>query len=229
MLNHLRGIIESAVESARVARTTSGGSRSPVSAARTGSAFFGPQRPLMVYSDLEDLPGAGAPHHGRAPPRPCRGASLGATHRRSDRSARGGDRRPVRSTNGCRDISKSAVEAASIGAFGYGLFVDPRRHVGPYVMKSEQNGRHDGRVVEGPRSAELGFVYQRLVDNMRRARRRHRPAHPDHRPSDPIRVSPPSTGAGNYSRSVHERVETSATSAVLSPTMRPTGSLPSAA
>lgn len=67
---------------------------------------------------------------------------------------------------GCRDISKSAVARAFFRAAGYRLEVDPTRHVGPMVAKSEMNAAHDGRVVIGPLEArEAGQTYQRLIDN----------------------------------------------------------------
>jgi hypothetical protein len=131
---------------------------------RTGSAFFSPERPLMVYSVWKI----------------CRELGLRITDdpdRRNvvalrwldvtvDEGALQANGRAIRAINhACRDISKSAVEAASIGAFGYGLSVDPRTQTGPYVLKSEVNGLHDGRIVEGPREPEPGLVYQRLVDN----------------------------------------------------------------
>jgi hypothetical protein len=66
---------------------------------------------------------------------------------------------------GCLDISKSRVEAAARAAFGYGAAVEPTRHDGPMVRKSEENARHDGTVVRGPMTApEPGAIYQRLVD-----------------------------------------------------------------
>ncbi|MBI1250756.1 MAG: hypothetical protein GC189_04710 [Alphaproteobacteria bacterium] len=63
------------------------------------------------------------------------------------------------------DISKSRVAAASQAAFGHALAVDPRAHHGPMVEKSELNGAHDGRIVEGPCEPAPGRVYQRLIDN----------------------------------------------------------------
>ena len=45
------------------------------------------------------------------------------------------------------------------------LAVDPLTVEGPIVMKSEENARHDARIVDGPlRSRRPGYVYQRLVD-----------------------------------------------------------------
>lgn len=67
---------------------------------------------------------------------------------------------------GCYDIRKSVVARVFEETFGYGLSVDPARHVGPAVEKSEANGRHDGRIVDCPLPAPRhDRVYQRLVDN----------------------------------------------------------------
>lgn len=65
----------------------------------------------------------------------------------------------------CHSIAKSHVGAVFEQCFGYPLNVDPTRFNGAMVQKSETNGAHDGRVVEGPCAAELGYVYQRLIDN----------------------------------------------------------------
>lgn len=66
---------------------------------------------------------------------------------------------------GCADVSKSAVARAQEAAFGHALSVEPTRHRGPMVEKGEDNGVHDGRIVEGPCEARPGKVYQRLIDN----------------------------------------------------------------
>jgi hypothetical protein len=163
MLNHLRGIVEKPSKTRvwlyylwRFALARLRG--------RTGSAFFSPQRPLMGYSIWKICRELGL----RITDKPERGHVvalrwLDVTVDQGDPLAEGTGVRAI--NEGCRDISKSAVEAASVGAFGYGLFVDPQTYVGPYVLKSEENGLHDGRIVEGPRDPEPGFVYQRLVDN----------------------------------------------------------------
>ena len=67
-----------------------------------------------------------------------------------------------------RDNKKSRVAQAWADAAGYPLAVDPTTYSGPMVEKSEANATHDGRVVDGPVSAEEvrdGKVYQALVDN----------------------------------------------------------------
>ncbi|MEP7158083.1 MAG: hypothetical protein ABI797_01530 [Chloroflexota bacterium] len=66
---------------------------------------------------------------------------------------------------GCTDISKSRVDELWGRLAGYSISVDPLRTAGPIVVKSEANGRHDGRVVHGPlRQRRAGVVYQRFID-----------------------------------------------------------------
>lgn len=65
----------------------------------------------------------------------------------------------------CPDVSKTRVAEAFETAFGYPLRIDPTRHEGPAVEKSEDNGVHDGRIVHCPVTPLSGRVYQRLVDN----------------------------------------------------------------
>ncbi len=72
---------------------------------------------------------------------------------------------PLRGLNfGCADVSKSRVAAEFEAVFGYPLAVDPMTTAGPIVEKSEKNGVHDGRVVQGPLAPKPGCVYQKLVD-----------------------------------------------------------------
>jgi hypothetical protein len=66
---------------------------------------------------------------------------------------------------GCADISKSRVARAFAAAAGYPLALDPQTHVGVAVEKSEENGRHDGRLVTCPTAPLPGKVYQHLVDS----------------------------------------------------------------
>ncbi|MCR6032209.1 hypothetical protein GGQ22_12270 [Nocardioides sp. zg-579] len=69
----------------------------------------------------------------------------------------------------CDDISKRAVETASLKAFGYGLAIDPLTHAGMCVEKSDANATHDGRELLAPLGDDAvrpGRVYQRVVDNM---------------------------------------------------------------
>ncbi|WP_298915452.1 hypothetical protein [uncultured Algimonas sp.] len=64
------------------------------------------------------------------------------------------------------DISKSHVGDVFETVFGYPVTVDPVRHAGVMVEKSEENGVHDGRIVQGPLTAPRpGCLYQRLADS----------------------------------------------------------------
>lgn len=66
----------------------------------------------------------------------------------------------------CFDIRKSVVARIFEEVFGYNLEVDPTTHRGVMVEKSELNGKHDGRKIEGPiASAKPGYVYQRIIEN----------------------------------------------------------------
>jgi hypothetical protein len=66
----------------------------------------------------------------------------------------------------CRDISKTRVDHVFDRVFGRSLRVDPRAHVGRFVVKSDVNAMHDGFVVEQPVDHPArDVVYQRLVDN----------------------------------------------------------------
>jgi hypothetical protein len=66
---------------------------------------------------------------------------------------------------GCTDVSKSTVARASNVAFGHSLAIDPTKHVGAAVEKSEINAAHDGRIVQCPIQPLPGRVYQRVIDN----------------------------------------------------------------
>jgi len=64
----------------------------------------------------------------------------------------------------CTDVSKSHVAATFEQVFGYPLAIDPTTHVGVAVEKSEENGKHDGRLIECPMQPRPGHVYQRFID-----------------------------------------------------------------
>jgi hypothetical protein len=67
----------------------------------------------------------------------------------------------------CLDISKGHVDRTWAQVAGYSISVDPLTTHGPIVEKPEQNGRHAGRVVEGPLTRRApGMVYQRLVESL---------------------------------------------------------------
>jgi hypothetical protein len=67
----------------------------------------------------------------------------------------------------CLDISKERVNAIHEQVFGYSLRVDPLTFVGRMVEKSNLNGMHDGREIDGPSQAtNPRSVYQRVVENL---------------------------------------------------------------
>ena len=66
----------------------------------------------------------------------------------------------------CTDISKQNVQDVFENIFGYSLAIDPTVYDGPAIAKSNQNAKHDGRVVTCPIDAPGGdTVYQKRVDN----------------------------------------------------------------
>lgn len=65
----------------------------------------------------------------------------------------------------CRDVSKTRVGVVFEAVFGYPLAVDPRSFSGAMVEKSEKNGAHDGRIVQGPLEPLPNRTYQRVIDN----------------------------------------------------------------
>lgn len=67
---------------------------------------------------------------------------------------------------GVTDVSKTHVGRVFEAVFGYPLSLDPLTHVGPMVQKSDVNGVHDGRIVDGPLlSPVAGCVYQHPVES----------------------------------------------------------------
>lgn len=72
-----------------------------------------------------------------------------------------------RAINGAMlDSSKDHLGSAFARIFGYGLAVDPTRHTGPCVAKSNVNAAHDGRILICPTERrEPSVSYQRLIDN----------------------------------------------------------------
>lgn len=66
----------------------------------------------------------------------------------------------------CRDFSKKRVDDAHARVFARSLQVDPLAAAGAFVVKSDRNARHDGRIVNQPIEGPVaGFVYQRVVNN----------------------------------------------------------------
>ena len=68
----------------------------------------------------------------------------------------------------CTDVSKTHVQNTFSRIFGYELAVNPTSYKGPMVEKSDENYRHDGKIITGPiepSSVQDGCVYQRAVSN----------------------------------------------------------------
>lgn len=66
----------------------------------------------------------------------------------------------------CTDITKSNVAKNFAEVFGYPLAVKPLTHEGEMVEKAEDNGKHNGQIVQGPLSqTKPEHTYQRLIDN----------------------------------------------------------------
>jgi len=66
------------------------------------------------------------------------------------------------------DISKDHVAEVFESGFGYNLRIDPLTHKGPAVQKSNDNGTHDGIIVQCPlvpADIRPGSAYQKLVDS----------------------------------------------------------------
>lgn len=69
---------------------------------------------------------------------------------------------------GSFDISKRTVNRVFAEVFGYPIEVDPTQYEGKIVEKSDENAAHDGRVIQGPISAEAvkgDCAYQIQIDN----------------------------------------------------------------
>ena len=66
----------------------------------------------------------------------------------------------------CQDISKTRVNQVFKQVFGYDLGIDPLKHKGRCVIKSNLNAQHDGRIIQCPvKKRRPDVIYQRLVDN----------------------------------------------------------------
>ena len=64
---------------------------------------------------------------------------------------------------GATDISKTHVDQVFSQVFKYSSLIDPRTFKGKAVMKSDLNGRHDGKIVDFPRKPKTGYIYQKLI------------------------------------------------------------------
>jgi hypothetical protein len=65
---------------------------------------------------------------------------------------------------GCSDISKTRVARVFEATAGYSLTLNPETHIGVAVEKSEENGAHDGRLIDCPAKASPGKTYQHFID-----------------------------------------------------------------
>lgn len=67
----------------------------------------------------------------------------------------------------CLDIGKARVEEVFQEVFGYSSLVDPLRHQGQCVRKSNLNAQHDGKIIDCPVvGTEPGFIYQKLLSRI---------------------------------------------------------------
>jgi hypothetical protein len=66
----------------------------------------------------------------------------------------------------CNDISKQRVDQVHQAIFGYKLEIDPLRHRGRCVKKSNENAAHDGMIIDCPiAERDEACVYQKEVNN----------------------------------------------------------------
>lgn len=89
---------------------------------------------------------------------------LDLTHIKPDRLLQG----EQKYINGrCVDINKTTIARVFEEVCGRALSVDPQNYTGLMVEKSETNGVHDGRIVQGPlASPRKNQTYQRLINNV---------------------------------------------------------------
>jgi hypothetical protein len=66
----------------------------------------------------------------------------------------------------CTDISKKHVDLIHQRVFGYSTIINPEKHNGTAVMKSDINALHDGQIIRCPvTETRAGVVYQIVIDN----------------------------------------------------------------
>ncbi len=68
----------------------------------------------------------------------------------------------------CKDVSKKHTGEVFAKIFGYEFNVDPTKHRGPVVKKSDGNATHDGRVIDCPikqEDVDVGSSYTVLADS----------------------------------------------------------------
>lgn len=69
---------------------------------------------------------------------------------------------PQTINGGCRDVSKSRVDAIFREVFGYSMHVDPAKERA--LEKSEEQAAYKMRIVEPPTQPKGGHVYRRVID-----------------------------------------------------------------
>ncbi len=66
----------------------------------------------------------------------------------------------------CKDISKNKVDLIFKQVFGYGLIIDPLKHKGKCVQKSDRNAMKDGKIISCPvNKTDKNFVYLKIINN----------------------------------------------------------------
>lgn len=65
----------------------------------------------------------------------------------------------------CTDISKSKVDEVIEEVFGCSSIVNPTTFSSLMVKKNEINASHDGVIVQGPLTPEVGYIYQKVINN----------------------------------------------------------------
>jgi hypothetical protein len=65
----------------------------------------------------------------------------------------------------CDDVSKTRLDEIFRKVFGYSTVVDPKKHQGKYIKKSNLNSKHDGIILSSPEIPEKGYVYQKIINN----------------------------------------------------------------
>jgi hypothetical protein len=66
----------------------------------------------------------------------------------------------------CSDISKKNIEHIQKNTFGYGMEVNPKTHQGKCVVKSDENAKHDGQIIQCPIDYfDENKVYQIVINN----------------------------------------------------------------
>ncbi len=65
----------------------------------------------------------------------------------------------------CKDTSKEKIDKISKKVFGYSTIINPLKHKGECVKKSNLNGYRKGKIVNCPIKPEKGFVYQKILNN----------------------------------------------------------------